>query len=71
MQKLYRQPDKAGVKILRHKRQPVAVVMDIDDYYDLLEQANPRIQRELEQAREEIEQGKTISHTELMKQLGL
>ena len=71
MPRLKKQSTQQKVQVIRHEDEPVAVVLDIDDYYDLLELANPRIQHEIEQAKKEIAEGKTISHEALMKQLGL
>ncbi|MBI4023256.1 hypothetical protein HY375_03780 [Candidatus Berkelbacteria bacterium] len=59
------------VQVIRHDNTPVAVVLDIDDYYDLLEQLSPSIQKELKEAQRDIDLGRTIPQEELFKELGL
>ena len=59
------------VRVIHESHRPTAVVLTIDDYEDLLEQANPRIRQELAAARRDILAGRTISHEAVKKQLGL
>lgn len=60
-----------SLHVIRRAKRPAFVMLSIDEFEDLIEQANPRIQAEIALARREIEQGKSIPQEVLFQQLGL
>lgn len=71
MPKTKRRQSMHDVQVIRHGNEAVAVLIDIDDYEDLLDELSPRTQKELAEAQRDIDLGRTISQVELFKQLGL
>ncbi|MFH1402132.1 MAG: type II toxin-antitoxin system Phd/YefM family antitoxin [Patescibacteria group bacterium] len=55
--------------ILEKDGYPVAVLMDIDEYEDFVEQRNPRIQKILKESHQDYLAGRVQSARELLKEL--
>lgn len=55
--------------VLERDGMPVAAVMDIDEFEDYLELADPVVQREIEHSRKDIEAGRLVDAEELSKEL--
>ena len=71
-EKVLQQSQQDDVIVLRDGR-PVAVVMalDDDDAYWLEREMDPAFIASIAQAREDVKAGRTISHEELKRKLGL